>query len=58
MPPSEKRSPMLDDPALAKAIREGLITPVASPTGKPPPRNPIMSFEELMEDLQRDRENR
>jgi hypothetical protein len=55
MPPANNRDPLLDDPALADAIREGLITPAAQRTGKPPPRNPIMSFKELMDDLEGDR---
>ena len=57
MPPANNRDPLLDDPALADAIREGLITPAAHRTGKPPLRNPIMSYKELMDDLEGDRQD-
>jgi prevent-host-death family protein len=42
----------------AAMIREGLITPASNPMSGPPPRMPIMSFEELMADLAADREDR
>jgi hypothetical protein len=40
-------------------VREGWLTPANVPPGAPlPPRKPVMSFEELMADLERDREDR
>jgi hypothetical protein len=58
MPSAENPDPLLDDPALADAIREGLITPAARRTGKPPRRKPILSFKVLMDDLEHDRKDR
>jgi antitoxin (DNA-binding transcriptional repressor) of toxin-antitoxin stability system len=58
VPPRGGRSPLLADAMLADAIRQGLITPAAAPTGKPPPRKPIIPFHELMRELQQDREDR
>jgi antitoxin (DNA-binding transcriptional repressor) of toxin-antitoxin stability system len=58
VPPRSGRSPLLADAMLADAVREGLITPAASPTGKPPARRPIMTFDELMRELRQDREDR
>jgi antitoxin (DNA-binding transcriptional repressor) of toxin-antitoxin stability system len=58
VPPRGVRSPLLADAMLADAIRQGLITPAASPTGKPPPRKPIVPFADLMQELQQDREDR
>jgi prevent-host-death family protein len=49
-----------DHPILARGIREGWITPAAITDGSPPPRIPIKgyTFEQLMADLDRDREDR
>jgi len=58
VPPRSGRSPLLADAMLADALREGLITPAASPTGKPPARKPIMTLDELMQELRQDREDR
>jgi antitoxin (DNA-binding transcriptional repressor) of toxin-antitoxin stability system len=58
VPPRSPSGPLLADAMLAEAIRQGLITPAASPTGKPPPRTPIMTFDELMQELQQDRKDR
>jgi antitoxin (DNA-binding transcriptional repressor) of toxin-antitoxin stability system len=43
---------------LAELVRKGLARPAKIPPGDPPPRKPIMSFDELMRDLDRDREDR
>ena len=58
VPPRSGRSPLLADAMLAEAVREGLITPAALPPGDPPPRKPVVPFEELIDELQRDREDR
>ena len=57
-PPRPGRSPWLADALLAGAVREGWLTPPALPGEDPPPRKPIMRFNELMRDLQRDRGGR
>ena len=44
--------------SLAEAVREGLITPATIPPGDLPPRKRIVPFEDLMDELQRDREDR
>ena len=46
------------DARWAEMIRQGIVTPAKNPRGGPPPRHPVMSFEELMADLERDREDR
>ena len=48
-----------DHPVLARGIREGWITPATITDGSPPPRIPIKgyTFEQLMADLDRDRED-
>ncbi|MBM3530363.1 MAG: prevent-host-death protein [Alphaproteobacteria bacterium] len=58
IPPRAGRSPLLSDAMLADAIRKGWITPPALPGDEPPPRKPVMSFDELMRDLGEDREDR
>jgi prevent-host-death family protein len=57
VPPSPGRNPFLADTAMADAVRRGLITPPKLVAGVPP-REPVMSFRELMEELRRDREER
>jgi antitoxin (DNA-binding transcriptional repressor) of toxin-antitoxin stability system len=56
-PPRSGRSPYLADAFLADAIREGWITPPANPSREPPPRKPVMKFEELMRELDWSRED-
>ena len=58
VPPRERRSPFVADAMLAEAVREGLITPAVFPPGDLPPRKPLVSFKDLMEELERDREDR
>src|ERR1700704_2043845 len=58
VPPREGRSPLLADAMLAEAVREGLITPAVFPPGDLPPRKPVIPFKDLMEELERDREDR
>lgn len=57
-PPRDGRSPLLADAQLAEAVRHGWITPPALPTGTPPPRKPVMSFHELLRELEQDRKDR
>jgi antitoxin (DNA-binding transcriptional repressor) of toxin-antitoxin stability system len=58
VPPREGRSPLLADAMLAEAVRQGWITPPALPAGGIPPRKPIMAFQDLVKELQHDREDR
>ena len=57
-PPQSSRSPLLADALLADAVRKGWITPAALPGGTAPPRCPVTTFQDLMRELQQDREDR
>jgi hypothetical protein len=52
------RNPFVTDALLAEAVRKGLLTPPVLTGGEPPPGMAVMRFEELMTELQRDREDR
>jgi hypothetical protein len=43
---------------LADLARKGLVTPAANPRGPLPPRKPVMPLRQLLEELDRDREDR
>ena len=58
VPPSEGRSPRLADAVLAEAMRRGWLTAPTLVTKDPPPRAPVARLEELMAELERDREDR
>jgi antitoxin (DNA-binding transcriptional repressor) of toxin-antitoxin stability system len=58
IPPQPGRSPLLADAFLAEAVRKGWLTPPALVSKEPPPRNPVMTFAELMDELRQDREDR
>ena len=58
VPPQAGRCPMLADALLAEAVRDGWVTPPALPGSGPPPRKPILAFDELMRDLRQDRDAR
>ena len=58
VPPRAGRSPMLADAMLAEAVREGWIAPPTFAGDEVPPRKPVMTFGELMRELQRDRDDR
>jgi prevent-host-death family protein len=58
VPPQPGRRLLSDDDLIAEGVREGWLTPATIAPGAPPPRRPIVSFEELMADLQRDRDDR
>ncbi len=57
-PPREDRPPLLTDAILADAARRGLYTPAINPMSGPPPNQPVMTTEEILEGLSRDREDR
>jgi antitoxin (DNA-binding transcriptional repressor) of toxin-antitoxin stability system len=58
VPPETHRSPLLADALLAEAVRQGRITPPALSSAAPPPRKPVMSFRELLRELDQDRSER
>jgi antitoxin (DNA-binding transcriptional repressor) of toxin-antitoxin stability system len=58
VPPRPGRSPLLVDALLAEAVREGWLTPPTLVGSEPPPRKPVMTLRQLMQDLQQDREGR
>jgi antitoxin (DNA-binding transcriptional repressor) of toxin-antitoxin stability system len=58
VPPRAGRSPLIADAMLADAVRDGWLTPPAFAGGGAPPRKPIMTLSELMQDLGHDREDR
>ena len=58
VPPRAERSPLIADAMLADAVREGWLTPPALTGGSAPPRKPVMTLRELMQDLGRDRGDR
>lgn len=57
-PPRPARSEMLSDALLADAFRQGWISPPITVGCEPPARKPVMTIEELLNDLQRDRADR
>jgi prevent-host-death family protein len=58
VPPQPGRS-IPEDEFLAKGVREGWLTPARIVGAGPPPRGePVMSFEELMREIEADREDR
>jgi antitoxin (DNA-binding transcriptional repressor) of toxin-antitoxin stability system len=58
VPPQPGRSPVLADARLAEAVREGWLALLLFSGTDPPPRKPVMALHHLMQDLQRDREDR
>jgi antitoxin (DNA-binding transcriptional repressor) of toxin-antitoxin stability system len=58
VPPQAGRSLLLADAMLAEAVRSGWLTPPATPSKTVPPRKPVATFRKLMQELQRDREDR
>jgi antitoxin (DNA-binding transcriptional repressor) of toxin-antitoxin stability system len=54
-PPSPTRSPVLSDPLLLDAFRQGWMTPPISVGRGPPVRKPVMMIDELLSNLERDR---
>ena len=58
VPPQPGRA-IPEDEFLARGVREGWFTPARIVGGGPPPRGkPVMTFEEVMEDLRQSREDR
>ena len=60
VPPRQIPDRYKDHPVFARGIREGWITPASDPGGAPPAAKPVpgLTFEQLMSDLEHDREDR
>jgi len=59
VPPHPDRNRLSDDEFIARGVREGWLTPATIPPGASlPPRDPVMTLEELMRGLDEDREDR
>jgi antitoxin (DNA-binding transcriptional repressor) of toxin-antitoxin stability system len=58
VPTQPGRSPLLADTQLAEAVRQGWLALPLLAGSNPPPRKPVMTLRDLMQDLQRDREDR
>jgi antitoxin (DNA-binding transcriptional repressor) of toxin-antitoxin stability system len=58
VPPQPGRKSATEDEFIAKGVREGWLTPATNPGKGPLPRKPVMSFEELMKDLEEARADR
>ena len=43
---------------IERGVREGWLTPAKNPGRGPPPRHPMVPFDELMRELEQDREDR
>ena len=57
-PPRPERSPVIADVFLAEAVRNGVITPPTMPDIGPPPNLPVAPLDEILKQLDRDREER
>ncbi len=57
-PHDVRQDPLVDNPALAEAVRKGWITPAEVVSGEPPPRLPVAPLRELLQELDEDREDR
>jgi antitoxin (DNA-binding transcriptional repressor) of toxin-antitoxin stability system len=58
VPPQQGRDAQMANAFIAEGVREGWLTPAKVHSADPPPRKPVAPFEELMDDLRRDREDR
>jgi antitoxin (DNA-binding transcriptional repressor) of toxin-antitoxin stability system len=58
VPPGPGRTPLMSDALLLDAVRQGWITPPLVVRRELPARKPIMTIEEVLGALQRDRADR
>ncbi|CAN5851412.1 hypothetical protein BH24ACI5_BH24ACI5_23360 [soil metagenome] len=58
VPPAEGRGHSVDDVALAELVRHGWLTPPLMGSGGAVPRQPVLRFTTLLEELDRDRADR
>jgi antitoxin (DNA-binding transcriptional repressor) of toxin-antitoxin stability system len=58
-PPRPERRALIDDPALAKMVQKGILTPALRPFSGPPPRGePVTTLGGLLALLDEDRSDR
>lgn len=58
VPPHPDRSKMLAEARWAELIRQGIVTPAVNPNGPMPKRDPVMTLEQLLAELDEDRADR
>lgn len=58
VPPRASRSPLVADAVLAGAVRKGWMTPPTLPNEALPPRLPVAPLNDLLRELEQDREGR
>jgi antitoxin (DNA-binding transcriptional repressor) of toxin-antitoxin stability system len=56
--PPQGRGPLASDALLAEAMRRGLLSAPLVVREEPPPRQPVASLDEILEELADDRDNR
>lgn len=57
-PPTPGRADTLSDARLAEAVRSGWIRPAVQKLGPPPQGRPVLTWDELLADLEGNREDR
>jgi antitoxin (DNA-binding transcriptional repressor) of toxin-antitoxin stability system len=57
-PPRPGRSPLLADAKLAEAMRRGWLIAPSMVSEEPPPRKPVARLDDLLSELDRDRQDR
>lgn len=55
IPPREGRTSVAQDAMLAEAVRKGWLTPAVGAADDAVPRRPVMSLDQLLSELARDR---
>ena len=58
VPPRAGRSAALSDALLAEAVRQGWMSAPTVPAGEPPPGIPVAPLAEILDELDRDRDER
>jgi antitoxin (DNA-binding transcriptional repressor) of toxin-antitoxin stability system len=58
IPPAAGRAETLGDASLARAVREGWVTPPVVGAGPPPATEPVATLRTLLAELRRDRDDR
>lgn len=58
VPPQQPTEPASDREFLARGVREGWLKPATTKGVPLPPSNPVMNLEELLHELDEDREDR
>jgi len=55
---TQRRDPLVHNPALAEAVRVGWITPAEVVSSEPPLRLPVAPLKDLLQELDEDRADR